>query len=166
VTESDAFAEEAARFERWARSGIGHDAPAVREALIRITWLYASALALPAPWSDELGTEVADLVQDDEWKSVLQAASRLPVDNYGEVFDPLVMPPEEPVVGSVADDIADIYRDVVNGLRLDQLGKRPEAVWQWGFSLHNHWGEHATSAIRALHCWLAREAPEQLTGSG
>jgi hypothetical protein len=94
-------------------------------------------------------------------RSVLQEAARLPVDNYGWIFDPLVVPPEEPVVASVADDIADIYRDVVTGLRLDQLGRRTEAVWHWSFYLSRHWGLHATGAIRALHCWLAQEAPDQ-----
>jgi hypothetical protein len=163
MAEGDAFAEEAGRFERWARSGIGDGAPAVREALIRITQLYLAGLSLPPPWSDHLGTAVVDLVQDDEWKAVLQAAARLPLDAYGGVFDPLVIPPEEPVVGSIADDIADIYRDVVTGLRLDQSGERPEAIWQWSFNFRHHWGEHATGAIRALHCWLAQAAPDHLT---
>lgn len=162
MTEADAFADEAARFEQWARSGIGNDATAVREALLRVTQLYLAALSLPPPWSDGLDTSVPTLVHDDEWKAILNSAASLPVDHYGEVFDPLLVPPQEPVVGSVADDIADIYRDVVTGLRLDRSGKRPEAVWQWGFNLRHHWGEHATGAMRALHCWLAREAPDHL----
>jgi hypothetical protein len=163
MTEGDAFVEEARRFERWARSGIGSDALAVREALIRVTQLYLAGLALPLPWSDGLQPEVGTLVHEDEWNTVLRAAGCLPLDHYGEVFDPLIVPPEEPVIGSIADDIADIYRDVVTGLRLDQSGQRPEAIWQWSFNLRHHWGEHATGAIRALHCWLAQEAPDQLT---
>jgi hypothetical protein len=74
---------------------------------------------------------------------------------YGEVFNPLIVPPEEPVLGSLSDDITDIYRDVVTGLREYEAGRRTQALWEWGFGFQAHWGEHATGAIRALHCWLA-----------
>ena len=43
-------------------------------------------------------------------------------------------------------------------------GRWEEALWEWSFYLAHHWGEHATSAIRALHCWLSREHPEVLGG--
>ena len=78
------------------------------------------------------------------------------------MFDPLPVPPEEPVVGSLTDDIADIYRDVIPGLREYELGRRAQAVWEWGFGLRHHWGEHATGAIRALHCRLAANAFDRL----
>ena len=52
------------------------------------------------------------------------------------------------------------------GLRWFEAGHPAEAVWVWGFHLVHHWGEHATSAIRALHCWLAAEHPELLAESG
>ena len=57
------------------------------------------------------------------------------------------------------------HRDVVGGLRLFREGHRSEAVWAWSFGFQTHWGEHATGAIRALHAWLAAEAPAGL-GSG
>jgi hypothetical protein len=41
------------------------------------------------------------------------------------------------------------------------LGRRAQAVWEWGFGLRHHWGEHATGAIRALHCRLAANAFER-----
>lgn len=93
------------------------------------------------------------------------AACGLPLDFYHEVFDPLPFPPEDPVVGSLSDDLADIYRDVVTGLRAYEAGRRAQAVWEWGFNLRAHWGEHATSAIRALHCWLAEHAPDRLAAA-
>ncbi len=74
------------------------------------------------------------------------------------------MPPEEPVVGNLADDLSDIFNDVDRGLLAFEAGRREEAVWEWGFYLAHHWGDHATSAIRALHCWLAREHSELLGG--
>ena len=73
------------------------------------------------------------------------------------------MPPEKAVVGSLADDIADIYRDVVSGLRAFQSGLRAEAIWEWGFNFRDHWGRHATEAIKALHAWLAENAADRLS---
>jgi hypothetical protein len=132
----DRFAEEAALFELWARSrGAGGEA-AAREGLLRITRLYLAALDLPR--AEGSG------------------------DYYGQVSNPLAVPPEEPGIGSVADDIADIYRDIVTGLREYRAGRTMAALWEWEFGFRQHWGDHATGAIRALHAWLAEHAPEHL----
>ena len=82
---------------------------------------------------------------------------------YGEVLDPLPVPPEEPVIGSIADDVIDIYRDVVTGLRAYQAGNKTGALWEWGGGFRHHWGEHATGAIRAIHAWLASNEFEHLS---
>jgi hypothetical protein len=74
------------------------------------------------------------------------------------------VPADKPVTASLADDIADIYRDVVSGLRHYRAGHRDEAVWQWTFTLQSHWGGHITGAIRALHCWLAANDLSRLSG--
>ncbi|MDN3451847.1 DUF5063 domain-containing protein [Planococcus sp. APC 3906] len=68
---------------------------------------------------------------------------------YTEIFDPYQ--DEKPVNGCLDDDIMGIYRDIKKGLILYEQGKSIEAVWEWRFGLEMHWGEHATSAIRALH---------------
>ena len=149
-------------FERWARLGGQRGEIAAREALVRITRLYLAALDLPPPWTEGLDPRPAQRVSDDEWKEVFAAAGCLPLDYYGELFDPLVTPPEEPVIGSLADDIADIYRDVVTGLREHQAGRPLRAIWEWGNNFQQHWGDHATGAIRALHAWLAANAPARL----
>lgn len=157
------FAAEAEQFEQWAKSGSDTGAEAARNGLLRITRLYAAALELPAlKDNSEYDT---NRVEDAEWRVVLAIAARLPFDYYGEVFNPLPVPPEAPCVGSLADDIADIYRDVVSGLRTYRAGRPNLAVEQWTFWLESHWGEHATSAIRALHCWLARNDPGWLSAS-
>lgn len=97
------------------------------------------------------------------WKEVYPSlAIRLPFQHYGEVFNPLPVPPEESIVGDLADDLVDIFADVDNGLRWLEAGHSMEAVWEWGFGLVHHWGEHATSAMRAMHCWLVVECPEML----
>jgi len=160
----DQFATETALFEAWAREAADEGESAAREALIRITHLYLSALHLPQAWSDELSDEAEpDRVSEEERRIIYERCARLPLNHYGEVFNSSVVPPEEPVVGSIADDIADIYREVVSGLRAFQEGLRAEAVWIWGFGFRSHWGEHATGAIRALHCWLAGNAMDRLS---
>ena len=154
----DEFAAEAVRFRDWA-SNPGEGLQAAREALQRLSLIYAAGLKLPRAWHPDLPEVHPQGFPDDEWESVLNAMTALPLRFYCEVFDPLAEPPEEPVAGDIADDIADIYRDVVRGLRLYEAGKQLEARWEWGFNFVNHWGEHATGAMRALHQYLAQNDP-------
>jgi Domain of unknown function (DUF5063) len=157
------FAAEAVAFHEWAITGTDSGADAARNGLVGITRLYLAALELPPPWAEELADQPdAMRVGVEEWRVVHSASARLPLSYYGEVFDPLPFPSEEPVIGDLADDIADIYRDVVSGLREYQAGRRAQAVWEWGFGFRHHWGEHATGAIRALHCLLASNAFDRL----
>jgi hypothetical protein len=100
-------------------------------------------------------------VSDTEWKRVVEAASRLPFQHYSEIYNPLPVPADgEPVVGNLADDLADVYRDVVTGLRLHEAGRENDALWHWTFNLRHHWGEHAISAIRAFRWYLAEHDAE------
>lgn len=78
------------------------------------------------------------------------------LDVYWEAFDPFES--SEPVAGSLSDDLLDIYRDLRRGLGLweqrgaaDPVASRVAAIWEWRFHFDNHWGDHATSALRALH---------------
>ena len=52
----------------------------------------------------------------------------MPFQLYGEVFDSRRVPPEEPVVGDLADDLSDIYGDVNRGLLAFEAGRREEAA--------------------------------------
>ena len=161
------FAREAAAFEKWLHSGSDREADAARQCLIRLLDLYRAGLELPPAWSARLeGREDVERVDDAEWRKAYEASGRLPLDHYSEVFDPIVDPTEAPVIGSVADDVADIYRDIATGLRAYERGDRAGAVWEWNFGLHSHWGAHATGAIRALHWWLCKNAPDRLPSGG
>jgi hypothetical protein len=83
---------------------------------------------------------------------VYRRFAALPVGKYSEIFDPSDVPAGEPVVGDVADDLADVYRDLIQGVRLEAAGRPRDALWQWLMNFHIHWGRHAVSALRALHC--------------
>ena len=152
MSDLEQFAEEAARFETWANGEIGSNEKGVWIALRRITALYLLALDLGPPQygSGFLSSDIGR-VDDAEWKSIASNVSTLPVDQYSVVFNPLIFPPEKPVVGSLADDIPDIYRDVVFGLRAYRAGERDRARWEWAFKFEVHWGRHASRAIAALH---------------
>lgn len=148
------FAAEAVRFEQWAHSNEPNAALAARKTLLRISSLYTAALQLPSPYTYAGdGQPCPDVGLVDECAK-LSAFQAIPFDMYGEVFNPLLVPPDEPVIGSIADDITDVYRDVVTGLRAYQTGNRAGAIWEWGFHFHHHWGKHATGAIKAIHAWL------------
>jgi hypothetical protein len=159
----DAFAEQARRFCRWA-SGEDGAAISAASALRRVSSLYSAALELPLPFTKGMSAELAEV--DPRSETVEQVAARVASSKpqvHWEILDPLHDPPEEPLAGSIADDIGDIYRDVARGLVLFESGKRAEALWQWGFNFRIHWGAHATGAMRALHAYLAHEDPDGLS---
>jgi uncharacterized protein DUF5063 len=143
-----------------------------------IAALYTAGLALP-PLPEP---EDADTTGDDEDQSApswLQQSVDVPSDPddmshgnwrplykslsaylgsrnyYRELFDPYAPMSEKEVTGSLADDLSDIYRDLLSGCRKWQRGERVTAHWEWRFELENHWGEHATGALRAIHCLAA-----------
>lgn len=77
-------------------------------------------------------------------------------DNYREVFN--AYEEDEPVVGSLIDDLQDIDHDLACGLVIARGGAEDDlrdAAWEWRMGYFSHWGEHATSALRALY-WLMR----------
>lgn len=52
------------------------------------------------------------------------------------------------------DDLADIYRNLKNGLVLWKLASPPakaEAAWTWRFNFESHWGEHLFRASMSVH---------------
>lgn len=69
---------------------------------------------------------------------------------YLEVFNPIEK--EEAIPHSLADDLADIYCDLKRGFAVLEAGGPPvNAIWEWHFGFWYHWGEHAVSALRAIH---------------
>jgi hypothetical protein len=158
----DQFALHARGFRDWVDGGTDKGAAAARSALKHVTRLYLSALSLPSPYSSETDRD-AERVGRTELQRVYQAMSCLPLHYYSKVFDPLPVSAQSPVVGDLADDLADIYGEVMAGLRAYEAGDRANAIWEWGFGFIHHGGEHATSAIRALHCWLATNEPGGLS---
>jgi hypothetical protein len=76
------------------------------------------------------------------------------LDLYWQVSDP--SKDHEAIHGSLADDFADIYRDLKEGLSLGEVHQvPPEAnIWHWRLGYYSHWGEHAIDALRTIHFLL------------
>jgi hypothetical protein len=140
----------------WAESPPRTPDIEARTALRLLVQLYGQALELNPPDEVDYDLDGADLSQE-VWSSIFSRFGSLPLNHYGVVFDPCKIPAEKPVVGDLADDLADIYRDLYSGLSLERAGNHAEALHDWQLSFRNHWGDHASSAIRALHTWFANE---------
>jgi len=108
--------------------------------------LISAAHALP-----EVEPTEADSINvpHEEWQKLFEHLKNcLEVQEYWLVFSPLDHSDHEPVCGDLADDLADIWRDLQLGLR---TANATDATWEWWFSFHSHWGHHATSALSCLH---------------
>ncbi len=73
---------------------------------------------------------------------------------YHDISDPhAIYEPAEVGMGSLTDDLADIYLELADGLRRFESGNTDDAVWHWRFSYMAHWGTHLCSAMLALRRW-------------
>ena len=132
-----------------------------RSLLTALSELYAAALGLRA--IEGVAASEANLsrfeVSHDEWRTLYhRLCSQLGPDAwYWMYYEPMVPQVEKaaPVAGNLADDLADVYRDVVPGLRAwgsEDDSLLDEIVFQWikgGFEIH--WGSHAADALGILH---------------
>ena len=114
--------------------------------------LYAQALALPqvdCEWIDRVLTH-------EDYQRMFARFGNLPVGYYGRACDPLDAESAELSLGDLADDLADIWRDLREGLLLFDSGRREAAGASWQESFAIHWGEHAVNALAITHFWLGQ----------
>lgn len=78
------------------------------------------------------------------------------VDDFTEVFDPYIDPPER-VSSRLSDDLADIASSVAHGLQHFRAGNVEEALWWWQFSYVSSWGAEASATLRALQSVIAHD---------
>ncbi|HEX6705188.1 MAG TPA: DUF5063 domain-containing protein [Albitalea sp.] len=163
---AERFSQEARRFIEWADGSACGDRLSAPLALRRVALLYTAALELPQPWSEGVSAQhdQEPVYLEARLNQVRLRAAAIPLQHYSEIFSPGV-PPDSPVVGDLADDLTAIYRDVALGLDLHGRRQVDDALWQWGFGFQARWGQHASSAIRALHCYLSQEDPSGLSSN-
>lgn len=139
----------------WAESKPKAEDEEAKAAIRLLANLYSNVLNLPknGPGRDIDGKRISD----EEWKNMFKRFGALPFNYYSEFFSPAKVAEEKPVTGDLADDLADIYRDLKEGLELYEGGHVAEALWEWSKSFNTHWGRHASSALHALHAYAADE---------
>jgi hypothetical protein len=113
--------------------------------------LYYRALQLPEIESadEKAGREITH----DEWQELFGSLQTYFGDHdlYWVVFDPIKVEPNDPVASSLADDLADIWRDLTNGLTdWNGASQSPEVVWKLHFDFHWHWSSHLVDALRTI----------------
>ena len=118
--------------------------------------LYHQAMQLPETSGDS--QTLNRTLTHEEWCRILSSLSTKlgECDTYWVIFAPTQLEPESPVCGSLNDDIADIYRDLKNGLIHWAAGDeklRESVVWEWKFSFETHWSHHLVNALRVM-TWL------------
>ena len=96
----------------------------------------------PGTTPNEAGLDVGE----QEVRRIYDTASALPIEQfYDKVWDD-----GETVTADLADDVADIYRDLKPGMLAFDSGDDAlvaGAVWSWRFSYQSHWKQH----IDGLH---------------
>ena len=139
----------------WAESKPKTESEEAEISIRLLAGLYSNVMALPknGPGQDIDGKRISD----EEWNNMFKRFGALPFNYYSEYFSPAKVAEEEPVIGDIADDLADIYRDLKEGLELYETGHVTEALWEWNQSFNSHWGRHASSALHALHAYAADE---------
>jgi len=114
--------------------------------------LYAGAVHLPSTGAS--GRVKARRISSTEWQNLFVSLGRKLGREccYWHCFNPYVR--EELMAGSLADDFADIYRDIKPALLHYESGRataQVAAVYEWRSGMLSHWGHHATGALRVLH---------------
>ncbi len=117
---------------------------------VLLSKLYSWGIQLPE-------CEPTDLLEskerpEHEHQRVIGYFKDFPIQYYSMIFNAEVIPSEEPVTGDVIDDLADIYKDLKDGLWYLERGSEVDAVFQWHFSLGVHWARHILGAMYALYC--------------
>jgi len=113
--------------------------------------LYAAAWKLPQTQvtSDEL---ISDTYGIDEHMRLFNALREKlgDWDVYCCVFDP--MTDKEAITCNLADDLADIYRDVRQCSEGIAAGAAlSDVIWEMRVGFETHWGRHLTNALAVVH---------------
>ncbi len=165
----DRFCETATAFSVWCTSPPGHAIEEARKALefFRSLQYQAEWLKIPEDFDTRVNGERCN---DALWKEVFERAGCLPFNHYE--IEPKTKKkgrgkgkPEKGKKGKtdsvvpvadLADDIADVFRDLSEGLSLYTGGHLAEAEWAMRHSYDTHWGEHAREACKVLSLWLGK----------
>jgi hypothetical protein len=130
-----------------------------RPVFVRLCFSLISKLLSEAMELPEVERKLdAGSVSDERYNEIAQfvKAKFIDDDYYTMMFDPYEIA-AEPVVGSLSDDLADIWRGIKSGLEALNKGGLEDAVAQWRSSFAEQWGDQATQVLRPLSALLLRD---------
>jgi hypothetical protein len=113
--------------------------------------LYSSALYLPVVEPDTAGADGTPFATE-KWAGLFHSLREKigPLDAYWAIFDSTEK--SEPAQGSLAGDISEIYYDLKENLQLEETGiTSGDLLWELHESFREHWGRHATEALKAIY---------------
>jgi hypothetical protein len=155
---TESFAGIATEFCKWIEHPRSYNSKALYELRYHLLRLHLEVLEVPILFSAE---ETVDSIGQTEWKRVRDQLQGLPFNAYWKIFEPF-KDGETPVYCELADDLADIYRDIKEGLILYDQGKMDEAAWEWRFNFEIHWGKHLVGAQYAIHEYLSKRYMDEI----
>lgn len=125
-----------------------------------VSALYAAVLALPD--IEPSDTEYPDRWSHDEWWALYHDLKDQlgPIDRYREIFNPYEDESKPPVVGSLADAIADVYGSVVRAVRVADVGTLADAAFELQLEFEIKAGHYAVDALRAIQAHRFDRLPE------
>ena len=165
-TSARVFAAAATAYMQWMECAATEDAPIInlRELHSILGTLQAAAADLPpVELSGEAVASSAEAAESGggleearaAWLLAAAVASKLPLDAYSTVFDPLNAADRASIMKNLDDDLGDIYHDVRRALALYEAAPLVDAVWEWRMSYYTHWGRHLVHAQTAIYSYLA-----------
>jgi hypothetical protein len=166
IVEFVAVANEYCRYAEHASELKGKELLKILQRLLPLLYLKVSFLPELTPVFED-GNE--KFVTEPDWFRIHDAfKTRFGTANdYLEIFDEKINETEEPVVSSLAENMADIYQDIKNFLLLYQTGTKEvmnDALWECRMNFENHWGQKLVNALRAIHKFICSgEEPDEIT---
>lgn len=146
---TDLFFDAAMAFCVWAESDPVTPEKEVGTAIELLSQLLALVHELP---DGEVGADPPGPGHDG-WLAVYGRCAALPFQHYSTCADPHESAGACIETGDLADDLADVWRDLKSGLAQYLNGSPAAAAWTWRSDYSAHWGRHATGALHALQNW-------------
>jgi len=144
------FAEVVRRYCDWCEAAPRNGREEAQTAFDLLVNLLAGMPPVQGGFGGGAGREISH----DEWKRMHSRFASMPFQYYESRHDPLDIDDRERELGDIADDLADIWRDLKPALELYDSNQQAVAAAEWQFDFEIHWGRHATAALYAIHCWL------------
>jgi len=153
------FYEVAKEYCDWAEKKPNEDSGEALTAMLLLSALYHRALYLPettpqSPIHDVKSGKYGEAPS----KGIYERFKTMPLTQYTELYDPTLLESQEPVIGDIAEDLRDIHADLKDGVLQYEQGLVANAAFIWRSMFGLHWGRHVLSALRALHCHVAKES--------